>query len=165
MAARLRFFTLCCCSLLLGIVSFAQTPDNKELPKNMKFMSLDNIIVTNKDIPTDKPFLIIYFDPDCDHCQQMAGELAQRIGTYPDLTIWMVSNYPVDSIKNFIFRYGLFPARRLSILCDYTSSMHNWFNFADVPMMLLYSTNGKLIKDYDGLPTASEITKDLAAAK
>lgn len=151
--------------LLACNAAFAQMPDNNNvLPEKMKFMSLDNVVLTNKDIPANKPLLMIYFDPTCGHCQFMGKQLAQRIGLYPNITIWMVSNYPDSSIKQYLFNDGLFPARKLTVLQDYSNNMHNWFDFADVPLMLLYSKDGKLLQNFDVLPTPPELEKILKQA-
>lgn len=151
-------------SLFISLPTFGQGTDtaNLTLPRNMIFQSLDNVIVTNRDIPKDKPFMIIFFDPTCGHCQQMGKQLAKRIGTYPDITIWLVSNYQDSTIENYFYSMSLFPAYKLTVLRDYTMQMEKWFNFDAVPLMLLYTKDGKLLKDFDALPTTSQLNEILS---
>lgn len=160
----MRHFIFSLLFLLIVISANAQNESNKSIPDSLIFISLDNIILTKNDITKNKPFLIIYYDPDCSHCQQMGKELAGWIGQYPDMAIWLISVYPDAAIKEYLTQSGIFPAKKLTVLKDYSESMHRWFDFAYVPLMLLYSKDGKLIKDFDQLPSPTELSQVLNAS-
>ena len=55
-------------TLLLGFKAVSQ-----QLP-SFKMTLSDNQIFNSSELPKGKPLVLIYFDPDCDHCQTLMNE-------------------------------------------------------------------------------------------
>lgn len=136
--------------------------DHSTFPKDIIFRTLDNVIITEKDFPKDKPLLLYYFAPDCGHCKISGKELGKSLAEYPDVEIWMISVYPDHEVKQYLINSGLYPAKKLLVMQDNLHKMHDWFDFDSIPLMLLYNTDKKIIKDFDKLPEPIELRKMLA---
>ncbi len=54
-------------------------------------MFSDNTIFTANDLPKGKSVVLIYFDPDCDHCQKLMTALFKKINDFKKAEIVMVT--------------------------------------------------------------------------
>ena len=52
-------------------------------------------------LPKTKPLVLIYFDPDCDHCQKLMKEFFQKIDAFKKAEIIMVTFKPVEEVAAF----------------------------------------------------------------
>ena len=150
-------------SILISIGAFAHSfscyAQQKSIPE-IHFSNTDNVPVGKKDIPKNKPLLIVYFRSDCDHCQQTATSL-RKTGAQYLTEIWMISGEEMEPIRTFEEMLDLYDINNLKVLRDQNHEMHRFYNFTKLPFVLLYSQTGKLIKQFEALPTAAEVRKIL----
>ena len=65
----------------------------------------DTTLFTNANLPDNKPTVIIYFSPECGHCQHEMKEIEKNMDSLKNAFFVFVSRFPVDSIKNFEKKY------------------------------------------------------------
>src|SRR5689334_754278 len=58
------------------------------------------------DLPKGKAIVLIYFAPDCEHCQVLMNELFQKIDSFRKVQIVLVTFKPVDEVAAFEKLYG-----------------------------------------------------------
>jgi thioredoxin-related protein len=143
--------------LMLPFFCFAQS---KKIPA-VKFTTTENEVVSNKDIPKGKALMMVYFRSDCDHCEHTAQQLKATATKYP-VTIWMISAEPIPTLRTFEEMMGLLDFDNLTVLQDHTQSMHKWFDFTQLPFVVLYDKNGKQLKTFGELPSVESVKKILA---
>jgi protein-disulfide isomerase len=55
---------------------------NSQTIPPFKMTLSNNKIFNAADLPKSKPLVLIYFDPDCDHCQKLMAELFKKINSF-----------------------------------------------------------------------------------
>src|ERR1700748_2746221 len=66
-------------TLILGLNTVkAQNPSIVNIPP-YKILTKDSVFVTPANLKKGKPVMIVYFSPDCTHCQHFTEELKARM--------------------------------------------------------------------------------------
>src|ERR1051326_1943812 len=78
----------------------------KSLP-DFKFFTLDEKNFTNADVPANMPALIVYFSPDCDHCQSEAQDLREHMSWFKNIEVLMVTDKSRQEVAAFAEQYKL----------------------------------------------------------
>jgi len=139
---------------LIATAGFAQTADtssflsNKNIP-SFKLMQGDSTWLTNDNIPKDKPVVIIYFSPECGHCQLSAQEINNDIDKVKDAFFIWVSYLPVPEIKQFADKYKLSQYDNFKFGRDPKYRIPAFYRVRFTPFMAVYNTEGKLMQTFD----------------
>ena len=118
------FFLLVILSSALLVHAQTQTPEkvypyqkDSTLPE-FKMLETDSTTWFNSDqLPKNRPVVIVYFNPECGHCQLTAHELMEKKEQFKDaFFVWITYRATMDEIKKFEDdEYNL----RRSIICDH----------------------------------------------
>ncbi|PSK91942.1 peroxiredoxin family protein [Taibaiella chishuiensis] len=127
----------------------------------LSFQDTEGHNLSTQDIPKGKALMLVYFRSDCDHCTHTAQQLKTTAKAYP-ATIWMVSAETQPAIRMFEEMMDLYDISNLRVLRDYTESMHRWFDFSQLPFIVLYDKNRKQLKTFGELPSVTSVKKILA---
>lgn len=101
------------------------------------------------DLQPKKPTLILYFSPDCGHCQLETEEILSNIKKFNTLQIVMVTSRPFEDMANFAEHYKLkrFPA--IKIGADTSRLVTRFYDVKFTPFSALYDKKGMLVKVYE----------------
>ena len=138
--------------LTIPIWGFSQTgidtlKESKHLPA-FKFYTLkDSLSFTPDSLPIKRPILFIYFNTTCDHCQHETEELLKYITYFEKISIVLVSREDRKPIQNFAKKYEL-AKNGITVLMDSEGKIHDYFDFAYIPMIRLYNKKRQLIAAY-----------------
>jgi thiol-disulfide isomerase/thioredoxin len=96
-----------------------------------------------------KPTLILYFSPDCGHCQIETEEVLGKIKDLSNLQIVMVTSRPFEDMVNFAAHYKLnrFPTIKIGI--DPARRITRFYAVKFTPFSALYDKQGHLLKAYE----------------
>ena len=61
----------------------------------------DSAVFTNENIKKNEPFILMFFSPECEHCQKETKELLAYKDELKGIQILMVSALPYKEIKDF----------------------------------------------------------------
>lgn len=117
---------------------------------------------TSADVSKAKPLVIIYFAPDCEHCQALIRGLLNRINDFKKAQIVLVSFEPVSMVRNFERDYHL--DSHTNIKCGTeipTFYFKNLFNLSKTPFTALYNKNGKLVVAYKNETPLDDLVEHL----
>jgi len=131
----------------------------KQLP-DLHFTDTEHRAVSRKDLPKGKGLLLIYFRSDCDHCIHTSVDLRKNASRYP-CEIWMVSGEDYNQVENFESMMGLYDPANVKVLLDQQHQMHRFFDFTQLPFIVLYNANGRQLKTFTELPSPEIIRKIL----
>lgn len=102
-----------------------------------------------QDLPMGKPIIIIYFDPDCDHCKNTTKELLAKSGQFKKASIAMVTFLPVDKVIEFEKKYELKKFKNIYVGTEgNTFFLKNYYRLITMPFIALYTKNGDIVKEY-----------------
>jgi hypothetical protein len=104
---------------------------------------------------------IIYFDPDCDHCEFETKEILSHIASFPNTRFVMVTTNTKDKILGFIQRFKLNNYPQFVILQDKDYVFYKWFGHAEVPSIFVYDKNDILKRKFMGETRFEAILKSI----
>ncbi|MGC3948244.1 MAG: redoxin domain-containing protein [Chryseolinea sp.] len=121
---------------------------------------LDNTEVNVKDL-TGKNALI-FFQPDCDHCQREAQEFERNLEAFGGTTLYFITSGPMEEIKAFADTYKL--SGRPNVHFAFTQALNVLNNYGPIsaPSVYIYSEDHKLVKGFNG---ETPIERIIAATK
>lgn len=121
-------------------------------------MLLDGKTILNmEETPSGKPFLLLYFRPDCPHCKQETKDLIKNIDTLGKTRIYLIGNASEEEIKAYYDHYQLKDYTNIVVGKDYNNSFFQAFKPTSIPYMAIYSGEKRLIKIYKGEPDINSI--------
>ncbi len=119
-----------------NIPSFTiQMPDSSWLSK-------DNLL-------PQKPTLILYFSPDCGHCQLETEELLTKMKELNTIQIIMITSRPFEDMVNFAEHYKLKRFPSIKIGTDPARLVTRFYDVKFTPFSAFYDKKGKLVKVYE----------------
>lgn len=121
---------------------------NHNIPK-IALIQGDSSAFTNANIPAGKPVVIIYFSPECGHCQLTAQEIYNDIDSVKDAFFVWVSYFPVPEIKDFAVKYKLAQYDNFKFGRDPRYAIPAFYKVKFTPFMAVYDTQGKLMQTFD----------------
>ena len=92
--------------------------------------------------------LILYFSPDCGHCQLETDELLGNIKQLENLQIVMVTSRPFEDLVKFSRHYKIQKFPTIVIGRDPAYYITKFYNVQFTPFSALYGKDGRLEKVY-----------------
>ncbi len=148
--------------LWLGFYSLT-TAQNKEgfaqtFP-NFQFVKPNGELFTNQNLQKGKATIVIFFDPDCDHCQKQADWIAASPESFKNAQLLWVSTAEADAINIFHkTRFGKYP-NAVFFAKDKNYKFDSIFGYSVAPTILVYSSTGQLQKSFKNEVAVTELVK------
>jgi thiol-disulfide isomerase/thioredoxin len=101
-------------------------------------------------LPTGKPIILMYFSPDCEHCQHMTEELLKNMDSLKQVTFVMLTALPFDKMRNFFQYYKLANYKNITMGRDYEFYFSRHYGSQYVPYLAVYDRHKHLMKVFDG---------------
>jgi thioredoxin-related protein len=138
-------------------VSFAQEDTsfnflrNTSIPEFEIAKAPDSVTITKKDIvKKGHPFMIIFFSPDCEHCQKETKEFLAYKNELKDIQVLMVSPMPYVHVKQFYIDYNMDSLPNFTLGQDWAYHLGSKLRPHFFPTMLLYDKIGNYITGFSG---------------
>jgi hypothetical protein len=120
----------------------------KKLPE-FSLPALNRACFSSSEIK-EGPLLIIWFHPDCEHCQYEISELFSSQIFDTGTTVMLVSDAARDSVISFLNKFTLPDTDKLITLIDTAFVFTDIFGRAVIPSGYLYDKELKLIDIFPG---------------
>src|SRR6476646_2312026 len=128
----------------LTIALFSVSAFSQGLPPFKMYRS-DKTIFNAAELPKTKPLVLIYFDPDCEHCQKLMKELFLKIDAFKKAEIIMVTFKPIEAVAAF---EKLNNTQKHSNITVGTEGLgfylRNYYGLVTMPFTALYDAKGHL---------------------
>jgi thioredoxin-related protein len=100
-------------------------------------------------LPQGKPIIVIYFSPECDHCQVLMKEWFKRSGDFRKASVAMITFLPLNSVALFEKEYNSKQHSNIITGTEGTAFyVRNYYKVLDLPFVALHDKNGNLITTY-----------------
>ena len=133
-------------NMLIACNSFSQKP---QLP-DFKITRSNGILFTNKEVEAGKPLLIVYFSPECEHCQVFMKSFFKNAQDFKNTQVLFITYLPLDRVVKF---ESEFPVNKYSNIITGTEGMtfviRNFYEIKEMPFAVLYDKQGKMIGKYE----------------
>ena len=144
--------------LMFNVSAFTQTKKDSSAPY-LKYPNTPTIKIitsisgtdttwfTNAQLPRNKTIAIIYFSPECGHCQYEAKELVKVKEQLDNIFFVWVSYYPVSDNTAFKEKYQLNKIPNMVVGRDPKYFIPAFFKVEFTPYMAIYK-NDKFYKEF-----------------
>jgi len=96
--------------------------------------------------------VLIYFSPDCPHCQHLIMEMREKIKQFGDTQIVLITwsnNYDLRAIKSFVKEFDLKKYPNIVVGTEgYSYIVQKYYKIETTPFVAVYGANGKLSKSF-----------------
>ncbi len=144
---------------LFGFLIFQITSKIKhkmEVAENIKtipsfnFQNVNGGRFTNENLIKNTPTLFIYFNSECEFCNEEAEMIQQNIDKFSTIQLVFVSIENPDKIKEFAIHHKLINYDKINFLSDTKVSFAPTFDVKSLPCLVLYDKDQHLIEKIKG---------------
>lgn len=93
--------------------------------------------------------VLIFFNPDCDHCQREAEQIKNRKQLFYEYQVYFISTETVEALNGFAKKYELMDDNFLFAQADAAAVFESVGNLPSVPAIFIYD-NKRFVKRFDG---------------
>jgi cytochrome oxidase Cu insertion factor (SCO1/SenC/PrrC family) len=148
-------------------ITNAQQAKDSSLPVYLKnpaipsfsILTTDSATFTKNDLPKNKTVVLIYFSPDCSHCQYEAKQIVQYMDSLRDVMFVWVSYHPLNEIKDFFTKYGLDKFKNVKIGRDTKYFIPTYYKVENTPFIAIYNRQGVFSKEFREGAKAEELIR------
>ena len=152
-------------SILLALLLLACHPRWREsvsapydhLPALHILLTDSTTVFSTTTVVQDRPTIIFYFDPTCEHCQYMASYLMAHRNALTQVNLVFVSTEPPTATRTFIQQQKLPMNQNITIGSDYRYELFNEYKIVSFPEFIIYNHHQELTKVYRGIITMKQI--------
>lgn len=99
----------------------------------------------------NQPTVIIYFNPECEHCQYEATEIGRQPERFAKANMILITpDSSKEKIETFANSYRLWQVDNLVILYDHNFQFKKYFGTTVFPSVFIYGTDKRLLKQFIG---------------
>ena len=103
----------------------------------------------SKDLPPKKPVVIIYFSPDCEHCQTLMNAFFKKANDFKRAEIIMVTFRPLNEVADFEKSYQTYKYSNIIVGSEVPVFFFRvYYNLVNTPFTALFDKQGKYVYSY-----------------
>ena len=139
----------------------------KEAAKNIKtipdfsYKNINGGVFTNQNLQTSTPTLFIYFNSECEYCNEEAKMIKENVEKFQNVQLIFVSFEKPEFIKTFATKHQLTSYDNIHFVCDNKVTFSTTFDVKSLPCLVLYDKNQKLIEKIKGQTKTEILLKKL----
>lgn len=146
---------------IIVFISFLGCKTGKESGETLPGFELqlsDGVTRFNTDtIGKGHPIALLYFSPDCEHCQAETEHIVKSIDSLKNIQILFVTNQDLEDMKVFRSHYGLDKYPNIVVGRDDQFFMIRHFKGLLPPTLILYDKKKNQQKIYGGQTLVSQL--------
>jgi thiol-disulfide isomerase/thioredoxin len=143
------------------------TPAYQRYPNLPPFEILqsDSSLFTRENLSKKKPVIIMYFSPDCGHCQHQTQYMIEEMEAFKSFEIVMTTYQPWHMMKQFYQDYRLRQYPNIHLGRDTKFFFPPFFKIANLPFIALYDRKHQLVMAREGNITIEKLQKEMERAE
>lgn len=158
-----------CLICFLGYLIISKINHKKEAAENIKtipkfsFRNINGGLFTNQDIKINTPTLFVYFNTECEFCNEEAKMIKENIQKFKNIQLIFVSFEQPELIKTFATKHQLNSYPNIYLLYDNKVTFATTFDVNSLPCLVFYDKNQKLIEKIKGQTKIEILLKKLTS--
>ena len=154
----MRLFTLVF-STLLSLTAIAQKDSvdmsapfrkNPVVPAFDLLKTDSSTHLTKADISPKHKTLLMFFSPECTHCQHQTEDMLAAIDSLKDIQIVMATYQPFEEMVAFNQKYNIEKYSNIKLGRDTKYFLPPYYRMRSLPYLALYDTKGNYITSFEG---------------
>lgn len=117
----------------------------QSVPVNVSLFTLDS---TSFSFPIAKPVVLVLFNSTCEHCQYELGQIKENIANFNEVELVLLSSESIATIKQVAEAFE--SVSNVNFVKINPEDVYENFGTVRFPTILIYSTTGKLLKEFKG---------------
>lgn len=106
---------------------------------SFNLLLLDSVTQFNtQQIPEGKPIALLYFSPDCEHCQKETKGIIQKMDSLNQVEFYFITNDPFERLQVYNHAYKLYKYSNIILGRDYDFAFIRHFKEAAPPYLVIY---------------------------
>jgi len=138
--------------------AFAQTDTDSNAPyrKNPGIPAFDllktdsSTHITQADVIAKHRTMIMFFSPDCTHCQHQTEDMLAAIDSLKDIQIIMATYQSFEEMVAFNQKYSIYKYSNIKMGRDIKYFFPPFYRMKSLPHMALYNEKGNYITSFEG---------------
>ena len=94
--------------------------------------------------------VLVFFQPDCDHCQREATDIQKNLEAFKACTIYFITGAPMEEINEFSNKFNLSGHVNVRFAFTPATNILKHYGAIDAPSIYIYSEEHKLVKKFNG---------------
>ena len=134
----------------------------EKFPKLPAFnlLAMDSSTIFNTyNIPEGKPTVLMFYSPDCDHCQHLAEQIMQHMDSLKSAEFYLLTPMTIAATKEIDAKYHVTDFKNMHLYKDYEFFFPHFFGANYVPYLAVYDKHKMLVKLYEGGANMSVLIK------
>jgi thioredoxin-related protein len=112
------------------------------------------------------PAVLVYFSPDCDHCQHFTADMVKNQSAIAGKQIVMITFQDMNMLAPFAKKYKLAQFPNIKVGTEGLSyDVQRYYQIRSFPYIAIYDKTGNLVKTYEGEHPHADIFKTIKAVK
>lgn len=148
--------------IIVSAILFSSNVATAQSMPSFKMQLTNGTVFSSKNLSHEKPVLIIYFAPDCEHCQVLMNAVFKKIKDFKKAQMVMVTFKPLNEVIAFQKNYqtAKYPNIKVGIEMP-IFFFRKYFNLQQTPFTALYNKQGKLIASYKNETPVNDLIRRL----
>ncbi|HEU5365249.1 MAG TPA: redoxin domain-containing protein [Hanamia sp.] len=158
---KLKFSYVVIILFYLATYIFSFSGSAQTLPA-FKMKLSNGKIFSSSEVSPHKPLIIIYFAPDCEHCQILMNGIFKRINEFKNAEILMATFESDASVAGFVKQYqtAKYPNIKVGIEIP-VFFFRKYYQLEHTPFTALFDKKQKLIVSYKDYTPLDDLIKHL----
>jgi hypothetical protein len=125
---------------------------------SVELLLLDSLTHVNTgDVKEGKPVALLYFSPDCEHCQNETRSILDHMDSLREVKFYFITNDSLDKLRIFRSIFRLDKYSNITLGWDNQFLFPRQFKGAYPPYLALYDRQLKQVGVFNGEVEASKI--------
>ncbi|MBK0380274.1 TlpA family protein disulfide reductase [Mucilaginibacter segetis] len=148
-------------ALSLFIIAGCSNAQTNSIPPTIapyRIQKMDNTYSTPADLKKNKPVMLIYFAPDCGHCQKLVYDMKPQMSKFKNIQVVMITFTDIKMVKGFNHDFNLSAYPNFTLGTEgYGAEVQKYYHIRTTPYIAIYDRSGRLVKSFDKVPEISDL--------
>jgi thioredoxin-related protein len=113
--------------------------------------------LTKQSINVKHKTLLMFFSPECTHCQHQTEDMLAAIDSLKDIQIVMATYQPFEEMVAFNQKYGIEKYSNIKLGRDTKYFLPPYYRMKSLPFLALYDNKGNYITSFEGNQKVSRL--------
>lgn len=106
--------------------------------------------ISKSNLKKNQPVVVMFFSPDCDHCQHQTEDIIKNISALKEVQIVMATYQPLETLMAFKQKYGLEKYPNILVGRDTQYFLPSFFGVKSLPFLAFYNKKWDLLSVHQG---------------